>query len=168
MQNKMRLSIIVAVADNHVIGKENKLIWHLPADLKRLKALTMGHHLIMGRKTFESLGKPLPGRPHIVISRNPDLKIEGVTVVPDLDRAISLASSDEEAFIFGGAEIYKQSMNLASRIYLTRVHSYFDGDAFFPEIDLKLWRLTDKEDFQPDDRNKYTYSFEQYDRIYSE
>ena len=161
----MKLSIIVAVAENNVIGKENQLIWHLPADLKRLKTLTMGHYLIMGRKTFESLGRPLPGRPHIVISRNSDLKLEGVTVTSSLDHAIELASSDSEAFIFGGAEIYRQAMERVSTIYLTRVHSHFEGDAFFPEMDRLKWILVEKEDFEPDEKNKYSYSFEKYERV---
>ena len=161
----MKLSIIVAVANNNVIGKDNQLIWHLPADLKRLKALTMGHHLIMGRKTFESLGRPLPGRPHLVISRNENLLLDGVSVVSSLDKAIELASIDTEAFIFGGAEIYKQAMHLASCIYLTRVNASFDGDTFFPLIDPLQWRLIEKEDHLPDEKNKYSYSFEKYERI---
>lgn len=158
----MKLSIIVAIAENNVIGKDNQLIWHLPADLKRLKALTMGHHLIMGRKTFESLGRPLPGRPHVVISRNENLLIDGVSVVPSLEKAIEVAAVDTEAFIFGGAEIYKQAMDFASCIYLTRVNASFEGDAFFPLIDPFHWKLIEKEDHLPDEKNKYSYSFEKY------
>ena len=128
------LSIIAAISENNALGKDNKLLWHLPADLKRLKSLTMGHHLIMGRKTFESLGRPLPGRPHIVISRNADFKPEGVTVVSSIDKALELSKSDQEPFIFGGAEIYKLAWPFVQKIYLTRVHKSFEGDAYFPVL----------------------------------
>src|ERR1700740_3405789 len=111
------LSIIAAVSENNALGKDNKLLWHLPADLKRLKSLTMGHHLIMGRKTFESLGKPLPGRPHIVISRHKELTLEGVTVVSSIDEAMELAKNDEKPFLFGGGEIYRLAMHLVDKIY---------------------------------------------------
>lgn len=159
------LSIIAAVSQNNALGKDNKLLWHLPADLKRLKALTMGHHLIMGRKTFESLGKPLPGRPHIVITRNKDLSYEGVSFVNSLEEAIEQSKSDEQAFIFGGAEIYKQALAKVERVYLTRVHKVFEGDAYFPELDPGEWKLILKEDFEPDEKNLMPYSYEEYARI---
>jgi dihydrofolate reductase len=159
------LSIIVAVSENNAIGKDNKLLWHLPADLKRLKAITMGHYLIMGRKTFDSLGRPLPGRPHVVISRNKDLKLEGATVVGTLDEALALAKDDPEPFIFGGGDIFKMAMPLVQKIYLTRVHKHFEGDAYFPELDAKEWHLTDKQDFEPDEKNTLPYSYEEYRRI---
>jgi len=156
------LSIIAAVSANNALGKDNKLLWHLPADLKRLKELTMGHHLIMGRKTFESLGRPLPGRPHIVISRDINLKFEGVTVVDSLAKAFELAKNDNQPFIFGGAEIYKQALPFIERIYLTRVNETFEGDAYFPELDMNNWELVSKLDFEPDEKNKFHYSYEEY------
>lgn len=159
------LSIIAAVSENNALGKDNKLLWHLPADLKRLKELTMGHHLIMGRKTFESLGKPLPGRPHVVISRSTDFIHEGVTVVDSLEKAFNVASSDEKPFVFGGADIYKQALPHAQLIYLTRVHAIFEGDVYFPEIDFNEWELISKIDFEPDEKNKFHYSYEEYKRI---
>ncbi|MCD6068423.1 MAG: dihydrofolate reductase [Bacteroidetes bacterium] len=159
------LSIIAAVSENNALGKDNKLLWHLPADLKRLKALTMGHYLIMGRKTFESIGRPLPGRPHVIISRNEDRQLEGVTVVNSLDKALDLAKDDDQPFIFGGGEIYRIAMHLVQRIYLTRVHKYFEGDAYFPELDPKEWQLVEKQDFEADEKNLMAYSYEEYKRI---
>lgn len=156
------LSIIAAVSLNNALGKDNKLLWHLPADLKRLKELTMGHHLIMGRKTFESLGRPLPGRPHIVISRDANLKFDGVTVVDSLEKAFELAKNDNQPFVFGGAEIYKQALPFIERIYLTRVTETFEGDAYFPELDTVEWELVSKLDFEPDEKNKFHYSYEEY------
>lgn len=158
------LSIIAAISENNALGKDNKLLWHLPADLKRLKALTMGHHLIMGRKTFDSLGKPLPGRPHIVISRNKDLNYENVQVTDSVEEALKLATGDEQPFIFGGAEIYKLAMPYVQRIYLTRVHKAFDADTFFPELNKEEWKLVSKEDFEPDEKNLMAYSYEEYQR----
>jgi dihydrofolate reductase len=159
------LSIIVAVAKNNVLGKENKLLWHLPADLKRLKSLTMGHHLIMGRKTFESLGKPLPGRPHVVISRQQHTNTENVSYVSSIEDALTVAKQDEQAFIFGGGEIYKLALPFVQKIYLTRVDAMFEGDAFFPELHSDEWKLIKSEEFAPDEKNKFSYSFEEYDRI---
>lgn len=159
------LSIIAAVSQNNALGKENKLLWHLPADLKRLKSLTMGHHLIMGRKTFESLGRPLPGRPHVVISRNKDFNSEGVTVVDSLDKALFIAKNDEQAFVFGGGEIYKLALPFVQKIYLTRVKAEFDGDTYFPELNLNDWKLVKCENYLADEKNLFSYSFEEYDRI---
>jgi len=159
------LSIIAAVSENNALGKDNKLLWHLPADLKRLKELTMGHYLIMGRKTFESLGKPLPGRPHIVISRNLDLIIDGVTVVDSLEKAFKLSIADEKPFVFGGAAIYEQALPYAKQVYLTRVHAVFEGDVYFPKLNLNEWKLTSKMNFEPDEKNKFHYSYEEYQRI---
>lgn len=158
------LSIIAAVSENNALGKDNKLLWHLPADLKRLKALTMGHHLIMGRKTFESLGRPLPGRPHIVITRNENFHYEGVSRAASLEEAIAMAKDDSQPFIFGGAEIYKQALPLVEKIYLTRVHKHFEGDAYFPEIDLHKWKIISKENFEPDEKNLMPYSYEEYEK----
>ena len=156
------LTIIAAVAKNNALGKNNDLIWHLPADLKRFKEITLGHHIIMGRKTFESLGKPLPNRTTIIITRNPDYKAPGCIVVNELEKAIKAAAVDENPFILGGAEIYKQAMSFADILDLTLVHESFDGDAFFPNIDMSKWTEMSRQDFKADENNKYDYSFVQY------
>jgi len=160
----MILSIIVAVADNNVIGKDNSLIWHLPADLKYFKTLTMGFPIIMGRKTYESIGKPLPGRTSIIITTNKDFKAAGCLVVHSLESAIDAAKGFDEAFIIGGEKIYKQAITKADKIYFTKVHGVFDGDVFFPEIDLKIWQLIEQKDNAPDEKNIYPYSFLTYIR----
>lgn len=134
------ISIIVAVAKNGVIGCHNRLIWYISEDLKRFKALTTGHPIIMGRKTFESIGRPLPGRTNIVVSRNAELKIDGVSVVGSIQEAIDLLPQEEELFIIGGGQIYEQALPLASKIYLTLVDQTPDGDTFFPEIARNEWR----------------------------
>lgn len=156
------ITIMAAVADNNALGKNNDLIWHLPADLKRFKKLTHGHHVIMGRKTFESLGKPLPHRMNIIITRNPDYIAKGCIVVNSLEEALKAAAPDDNPFILGGAEIYAQAMEIADRMDITHIHHSFDADAFFPEIDKKLWEETGREDHPADDRNPYAYSFVQY------
>ena len=156
------LTIIAAVAKNNALGKNNDLIWHLPADLKRFKEITLGHHIIMGRKTFESLGKPLPNRTTIIITRNPDYIAPGCIVVNELEEAIEAAAIDENPFILGGAEIYKQAMDYADILDLTLVHEVFEADAFFPVIDMSIWTETSRQDFKADEKNKYDYSFVQY------
>ncbi len=159
----MLISLVVAVAENNVIGKNNQLIWHLPADLKHFKKLTTGHTVFMGRKTHDSIGKPLPNRRNIVISRSVD-QIEGCEVAVSLEDALKLTSAENEVFIIGGAEIYKLALPLANRIYLTQIHQSFDGDTFFPELDLQQWRETQREDFSPDEKNRLSYSFITLDR----
>jgi len=139
------ISLIVATAKNGVIGIKNTLPWHLPEDLKRFKALTMGHHIIMGRKTFESLGRLLPGRTTIVITRNKDYKIKDAIVVHSLEEAIQKASADTEIFLIGGAELYQVGLNFADKLYITEVQAEFEGDAYFPPIDLKDWQETMRE-----------------------
>jgi len=158
------LSIIAAIAENQVIGKDNKLVWHLPEDMKFFKNTTMGHTLIMGRKTFESFGKPLPGRKSIVITRNTDYSYEGITVVNSLDKAISVAPLNEEVFIAGGAGIYKMALDIADRMYLTVVHHQFEGDTFFPEIDFSKWKLVSERRYSADDKNKFSMSFRIFER----
>ena len=134
----MIVSLIAAMARNHVIGKDNQLPWKLPEDLKRFKAITLGHPIIMGRKTFDSLGRPLPGRENIVLSRRPGLVLPGATVFGSLAEAFErFAGTDNEVFVIGGAEIYAQALSRADRLYLTRIDADFPGDAFFPEVD---WR----------------------------
>lgn len=140
------ISIIVAVAANNVIGCHNKLIWHISEDLKRFKRITSGHPVVMGRKTFESLGRPLPNRQNVVITRDKSLAIEGVTVVNSLNDAVELFHVDEEIFIIGGGEIYKQSIDIADKMYITNVDQLPEGDTFFPEIDLSMWNETLREE----------------------
>jgi dihydrofolate reductase len=140
------LSIIVAVANKQVIGLNNTLPWHIPEDLKRFRALTMGHHIIMGRKTFESLGRLLPGRTTVIVTRNKHFKVEGALIAHSLQAALLLAAGDAEPFLIGGAELYKDGLQLANKLYLTEVHAEFAGDAFFPEIDASDWQLCEKKD----------------------
>ena len=162
----MRLSIIAALSSNNVIGRDNDLPWHLSTDLKRLKALTMGHHMIMGRKTYDSIGRPLPGRTFVVITRDPSFAPEGVKIVHSLEDAIQVAAGDDEPFIAGGAQIFEQAIHRADRMYLTRVHAEIEGDTWFPDFDdVSEWQLTDAEHFDADEKNDYPFSFLTYDRV---
>jgi dihydrofolate reductase len=154
----MTISIIVAIAKNHAIGKNNQLLWHLPNDLKHFKDVTSGHTVIMGRKTYESVGRPLPKRRNIVITRQ-DISIEGCEVVPSIDEALERCENEEEVFIVGGAEIYRQAVPLTDRVYLTVIDQDFDGDTFFPELNPEEWTEKERENFEPDEKNKYSYSF---------
>ncbi len=156
----------MAFDENRVIGKNNTLIWHLPADLKRFKSLTTGHVIIMGRKTFESIGKPLPNRTTIVISRQADLQIEGVIIAHSVEEAILKAKSitREDIFIVGGAEIYTLSLALADQILVTQLHDIFEGDAYFPEIPMETFEVTEKERGITDEKNAYQYSYITYTR----
>jgi dihydrofolate reductase len=157
------LTIIAAVAKNNALGKNNDLIWRLPNDLKRFKKVTLGHHVIMGRKTFESLGKPLPNRTTIIITRNLNYKVDGCIVVNSLENAIIAAREDENPFILGGGEIYKQALDYADALDLTFVHHSFDeADTFFPAIDFTQWQETYREDFKADEKHNYDYSFVNY------
>ena len=160
------IKILVAFDENRAIGKNNELIWHLPADLKRFKSLTTGHVIVMGRKTYDSIGKPLPNRTTIVISRNPDLQIEGVICTCSMEEAILKAKSlsREEIFIVGGAEIYKLSLAVADQILVTQLHDIFEGDTFFPEIVADQWEVTERERGVTDEKNPYQYSFLTYSR----
>ncbi len=161
------LTIIVAAAENDAIGRGNQLIWHLSDDLKRFKALTSGHHIIMGRKTFESFPKPLPNRTHVVITRQTDYKApEGVIIVHSLEDAIDAARSDKQPFIIGGGQIYKQALekNLVDKIELTRVHEDFEADAFFPKIDTTIWKETNNVFNKKDAEHDYEFSFITYQR----
>jgi dihydrofolate reductase len=161
----MPLSIIVAVSENNAMGINNKLPWYLPADLKRLKQITMGHYLVMGRKTFESLGKPLPGRTTVIITRNKGYKAEGCIVVSSLKEGIEASKTDVEPFIFGGGEVFREALPLVNKIYLTVIHETFDADTFFPELNVNEWKESAREDFQPDEKNKYSYSFITLERV---
>jgi len=154
----MMISIIVAVAEHNVIGKDNKLIWHLPKDLKHFKETTTGHFVIQGRKTYESFGKPLPNRTNVIITRDKNYKAEGCIVVNSLQEALDIAINEKEVFIIGGGKIYEQAMSIADRIYLTKVHHSFEGDTFFPEINIKEWAEKSRQDYNPDEKNKYPFS----------
>jgi len=158
------ITIIAAIANNNALGKDNDLIWHLPADLKRFKKVTSGHHILMGRNTFESIGKPLPNRTTVIITRNESYKAAGCVVVPSIKKAIEVAKNDAHIFIIGGAQVYKQTMenNLVDQLDITLVHHTFDADVFFPKIDLNIWEQTAREDFIADEKNKYDYSFVSY------
>ncbi|OJH40092.1 dihydrofolate reductase [Cystobacter ferrugineus] len=140
----MMLSAIVAMASNRCIGRDNTLPWRLPADLQRFKRLTMGHTLLMGRKTYESIGRPLPGRTMLVVTRQQDWAPEGIEVAHSLEEALARARGDE-VFLAGGAQLYEQAMDRVRRLYLTRIDREYEGDAFFPEVDLSTWRLTAEE-----------------------
>jgi len=160
------VTIIVAAAENDAIGKDNKLIWHLRDDLKRFKALTSGHHIIMGRKTFESFPKPLPNRTHVVITRQNSYKVpDGVITVNSLDEAIKASKSDKRPFIIGGGEIYKQALSIADSIELTRVHENFEADTFFPKIDDTVWKEVSNTFHEKDDNHKHGFTFLTYNRI---
>ena len=164
------LSILVAAAENQVIGRQGDLPWHLSADLQRFKRLTMGHPIVMGRKTYESIGRPLPGRTSIVITRQSDYQAaEGVVVVGSLDEALrhaeSLQPPHDEVFVVGGAEIYRSALPRAMRIYLTRVHAVVDGDVTFPALDAKAWRLVEEQGHTADEKNSLDYSFQVFERI---
>lgn len=163
----IKISLVVAVSDNHVIGKDNQLLWTLPNDMKFFKNTTWGMPVIMGRKTFESLGKPLPGRTNIVITRKPDWKADGTVTVPSLEEAIKAAEATDakEVFVIGGGQIYEQAMPIADRLYYTRVHATVEGDTFFPVIDKVQFRLVSELPFQKDERHAYDYSFEIWDRV---
>lgn len=166
----MKLALIAAVANNNAIGINNKMPWYLPGDLRYFKAVTMGKPIIMGRKTFDSLRKPLPGRTNIVITRDPHWQHEEVKVVHSLDDALALAedvtliNGNEEIMVIGGEQIYRQSIDRADRLYLTRVYQSFEGDAFFPDVDPKLWQETSRQDLHSDDDEPLTYSYLVLDR----
>ena len=161
------ITVIAAIAKNNALGKDNDLIWHLPADLKRFKKVTTGHYILMGRNTFESIGKPLPNRTTIIITRNKNYFKDGCLIASSLEAAIELAKEEEEIFIIGGAQIYKETIakNLADKLDITLVHNEFDADVFFPEIASNVWKEVVREDFIADEKNKYDYSFVSYKKI---
>lgn len=160
----MRVSIVAAVAENGAIGKNNALPWHLPADLKHFRRLTLGHPIIMGRRNYESIGRALPDRTNIVITRHMDFHAPGCIVVPALDAAFAAADAADEVFVVGGADIYAQTMARVDRLHLTLVHANVPGDVFFPAIDWAVWRETARESHQPDARHAYAYSFVTFER----
>ena len=161
------LSIIVAVAKNNVIGKDNKLIWHIPADLKHFKDITSGHTIIMGRKTFESLGRVLPNRKHVILCNDMELNIENenVEVLEDVSMVKKYVDDEEENFVIGGATIYRLLMPYADKLYITHINQEFDGDVTFPEINKDEWKVVSREKGVTDEQNPYDYEFVNYERI---
>lgn len=160
------ITIIAAIAKNNALGKDNDLIWHLPADLKRFKKITSGHHILMGRNTFESIGKPLPNRTTIIITRNEDYVKAGCLISNSLEEALEMAKNDDEIYIIGGAQIYKYALdnNIADALEITLVQKEFEADAFFPEIEMSVWESVAREDFKADDKNKLDYSFIRFEK----
>ena len=156
--------IIAAIAENNALGKKNKLVWHLPNDFKRFKSLTTNHHIIMGRKTFESFPKPLPNRTHIIISRQLDYNPEGSIVVDSIEKAIAICPENEDSYIIGGGEIYTLGMQYADILEITRVHHSFEADAFFPEILEKEWQLVQSDPNFRDETHLYAYTYETFIR----
>ena len=151
------LSLIVAIAKNRVIGVNNTLPWHLPEDLKRFRALTTGHHIIMGRKTYDSLGRLLPGRTTVIVTRNPDYKVDGAIVVNSLEAAIAACGDDNEAFLIGGAELYKDGLKLANKLYITEIDAEYEGDAFFPEFEINEWKAGERETHRAESGLSFSY-----------
>ncbi|MGE0757303.1 MAG: dihydrofolate reductase [Pirellulaceae bacterium] len=162
----MKLSLIVAMSRNRVIGRDGHLPWRLSGDLRRFKQLTMGHPILMGRRTYESLGRPLPGRTSIVLTRNPLFRPTGVLVAGTIDDALRLASSSPEAFVIGGAEIYEAFLTRIQRMYVTVVDGEVPGDTYFPAVDLATWTLVAHEPHPADSRNELPYAFLTYDRVH--
>ena len=159
----MKITLIAAAAENNALGKDNDLVWHLPDDFKRFKKLTSHHHIIMGRKTFESFPKPLPNRTHIVITRKSDYDTgEPIIVVNSIEEAIKTVVDDENPYIIGGGEIYKLGMEFATHIELTRVHGTFEADAFFPEIDADTWELIEESYHPKDEKHDYAFTYLTY------
>ncbi|MFL9843053.1 dihydrofolate reductase [Flavobacterium rhizosphaerae] len=160
----MTITLIAAAAENNALGKDNQMVWRLPDDFKRFKALTTGHHIVMGRKTLESMDGPLPNRTNIIITRQKEYTYEGCIIVYSLEEALAACPQNEEVFIIGGGEIYKQSIDNADKIELTRVHTTVKADAFFPEIDEKKWKLTEKVFHPKDEKHQYDFVFETWVR----
>jgi dihydrofolate reductase len=154
--------LIAAVAENNALGKDNHLIWHLPNDFKRFKALTSGHYIIMGRKTFESFPKPLPNRTHIIITRQKNHNYEGCLIASSIEKALAMAPHNEDIYVIGGGEIYKQAIHSADKIEITKVHSSFEADTYFPEIDHNIWKLVFEEHHQKDEKHNFDFTFQTY------
>jgi dihydrofolate reductase len=156
--------LIAAVAENNALGKDNQLLWHLPDDFKRFKQLTTGHHIIMGRKTFESFPKPLPNRTHVIITRQKNYHPEGCLVADSIEKALEISPKDEDVFVIGGGEIYNLALPLADKIDVTKVHTTLDADTFFPEIDPKIWKLASEEYHPKDEKHLYDFTFQTFIR----
>ena len=162
----MKISLIVAMASNRVIGLNNQMPWHLSADLKKFKKITLGSAVLMGRKTYESIGRPLPGRTNIIISRNPDYRQDGCRVVNTIESAVKTGcASADEIFIIGGSDLYKATLPIADTIYLTMINKAFDGDTFFPDLAMQDWAEAERDDINDDPDAAFSYSFLKLDRI---
>jgi len=161
------ITIIAAAGENNELGKDNDLVWHLPDDFKRFKALTSGHHIIMGRKTFDGFDKPLPNRTHIVITRDQNYKSNDAIVVHDMETALAATGNDQNPFIIGGGEIYKLGMPFSNKIELTKIHGSFDADTYFPMIDKSKWKLVKSESHATDERHKHAFDYETWERVSS-
>lgn len=163
----MKISCVVAVANNNVIGKDNDIPWYLPADLKYFKKITLNHHILMGRNCYHSIGRPLPKRTNVIITRDPFFIASNCLIAHSIDEALEVAydNGEQEAMIIGGGMIYDQTKDLWDRLYLTEVDLNVDGDIFFPKIDLAQWQLTSSEAHVPDEKNEHPYVFKVYDRI---
>lgn len=161
----MRVSLIVAMTPDRIIGRDGGMPWHLPADLKRFRELTMGHPMIMGRRTFESLGRILPGRRHIVITRNPGFKCSGVDVARSLDDALALAADCDEIFVIGGAQVFREALPLADRLYVTLIAADIKGDTFSPQFDKNAWGEVAREECAPGDDSPYPLTFLSFERM---
>ncbi|MEZ6109463.1 MAG: dihydrofolate reductase [Pirellulaceae bacterium] len=161
----MPLSLIVAMSENRVIGRDGDLPWRLSSDLRRFKSLTMGHHLLMGRKTFDSIGRCLPGRTTVVLSRDADFQAPGILVASDLTAALEFAKHDPEPFVVGGAQIYELALPQVDRLYITRVKAQVAGDTFFPPLDESRWQLASTQSHPASDRDEYPHAFEVWQRI---
>jgi dihydrofolate reductase len=161
---KPLITLVVAVADNGVIGRDNALPWHLPADLKHFKQVTMGKPIVMGRRTFESIGKPLPGRQNIVVTRDPNYQRDGVIVVHGVDAALDAAAEAPEIMVIGGAELFRLFLPRAGRIHLTRVHGEIAGDVRWPDLDPREWKVVAREPYEADDRHAYSMTFEVWEK----
>jgi dihydrofolate reductase len=157
--------LIAATSQNNALGKDNKIIWHLPDDFKRFKELTSGHHIIMGRKTFESFPKPLPNRTHVVITRQKNYNPEGCIVVNSIEEAFEICPKSEDVFLIGGAEIYKLGLPFTDKIELTYINETFEADAFFPEIDFSEWKLNNEEFHPKDEKHAHDFSFRGFIRL---
>ena len=158
------ITLIAAIGEKNELGKDNQLVWHLPEDFKRFKSITSGHYIILGRKTFESFPKPLPNRTHVIITRQKDYAPENCIVVNSIKAAIAACTKEQDVFVIGGGEIYKQSIEIADKLEVTRVHHTFEADTFFPEIDLEKWKL-DFEEFHPkDEKHNFDFTFLTYTR----
>lgn len=160
----MTVSLIVAMSENGVIGHEGDMPWRMSEDLKRFKRLTMGHHLIMGRTTWESIGRVLPGRTTIILTRNADYRVEDALMARDLDHALELAAGDDEVFVIGGGEVYRFALPYVTKMYVTRVHAELQGDTLFPDVDWDQWSVDSSTMRMADEKNQYNYSFEDYER----
>ncbi|MGA0024232.1 MAG: dihydrofolate reductase [Burkholderiales bacterium] len=165
MADRSKLSLIVAMAKNRVIGVNGKIPWHLPNELQLFKSVTMGHHIIMGRKTWESIGRLLPGRTTVIVTRQKNFAVPGAKIAHTLEEAITLCAGDDETFVIGGGELYRAAMPMADRIYLTVVDAEPNGDTRMPEFDAAQWELVDTKNFSRDERHAHDYRFEVHDRV---